>query len=161
MSDQSFHSKIFNMLNRDEGCFRVCYDDATGLPIHAPVGNISIGIGHNLAAKPLPNTIIFELLKLDVADAISDAKSALGVEVYEKLTENRKLAIINLAFNMGVIRLRSFVKMIAAIKADDYELAAKELRSSMWATQVDPKCRPNEGRDDRVITLLEKDRYDY
>jgi len=163
MSDvqEPVSDKIFTMLTRDEGVQRMPYDDATGVPVRAPKGFLTIGVGHNLDSKPLSNAVIYQILSEDVAVATATAKDVVGIEVWDGLTENRKLALINLAFSMKPQSLRSFKKMLSAIRRSDWPAAGQELRESLWAKQVDPKCQPNQGRDDRVINLLEKDQYDY
>lgn len=41
-----------------------------------------------------------------------------------------------MAFNLGKPRLSGIVKMIAAVKADDWDDAANEALNSKWATQT-------------------------
>ena len=48
----------------------------------------------------------------------------------------RKDAMINLCFNVGLPRLKGFVKALAAMEAQDYGAAADEFFDSRWATQV-------------------------
>lgn len=55
---------------------------------------------------------------------------------YGDLPNNIQAALINMCFNMGIGRLLSFKKMIAAIKAEDYTRAAIEALDSKWASQV-------------------------
>ena len=157
----SFREKIFRMLSRDEGIKGYPYDDVTGLPVRAPRGNLTIGVGHNLDSKPLSDRVLFFILSEDADAAMDTAIDVVGVEVWDRLSENRKLALINLAFNMKPQSLRSFRDMLEAIRIGNWAVAGAELRESLWARQVDPKHIINQGRDDRVIKLLEKDEYDY
>ncbi|KKM82461.1 hypothetical protein LCGC14_1319200, partial [marine sediment metagenome] len=46
----------------------------------------------------------------------------------------------NMAFNLGQHRLGEFVKMWAAIRAEDWEKAAVEMLDSTWAGQVGPRA---------------------
>jgi len=149
------------MLSIDEGIRYMPYDDATGLFLVAPVGLITIGIGRNLEANPLEEKVVRLIFRLDLRIAKKDAVAVIGIVSWEGLSENRKLGLVNLAFNLGRTRLSGFKKMISAIKAQDFVTAGKELRDSRWAGQVDRHSRAGEGRDDRVIALIEKDRYDY
>jgi lysozyme len=41
-----------------------------------------------------------------------------------------------MAFNLGVPRLCKFKKMWAAVEAEDFSTAAKEMLDSRWANQV-------------------------
>ena len=44
--------------------------------------------------------------------------------------------MINLCFNLGLPRLKKFVKALAAMEAGNYEEAAIEFLDSRWAKQV-------------------------
>ena len=55
---------------------------------------------------------------------------------YKKLDAPRKDALMDMAFNMGLPRLKQFKKSLAAMKANNYELAATEFLDSRWAKQV-------------------------
>ena len=54
----------------------------------------------------------------------------------DRLDSVRQLILIDMAFNMGVPRLCKFKKMWAAVEAEDFPTAAKEMLDSRWATQV-------------------------
>lgn len=161
MTQNEFLQRCYQMLTRDEGVVRTPYDDATGLPIKAPKGNVTIGVGHNLDAKPLSNGAILAILTDDVEEATLVAQDIVGLAVWAKLSLNRRLALINLAFSLGPSGLRSFKKMLAAVAGSDWSKAGSELRNSLWARQVDTAQVPNQGRDDRVVRLLEDDEYEY
>ena len=46
------------------------------------------------------------------------------------------MVLMDMAFNMGVPRLKKFKKMWAAIHKEDYETASKEMLDSRWSKQV-------------------------
>ena len=54
----------------------------------------------------------------------------------DRLDSVRQLILIDMAFNMGVPRLCKFKKMWAAVEAEDFPTAAKEMLDSRWARQV-------------------------
>ena len=54
----------------------------------------------------------------------------------DRLDSVRQLILIDMAFNMGVPRLSKFKKMWAAIHENKFDVAAKEMLDSRWATQV-------------------------
>lgn len=152
---------IYKMLWLDEGLQYRPYDDATGKRIKAPKGNVTIGIGHNLDASPLPSECVKLLLKIDAEVAELAARDILGKLHWASLSTNRKLALINMAFSLGESRLSKFVNMIEAIRKHAWLLAGEHLKRSKWAVQVDPNAVPGTGRDDRVYALLVYDRFDY
>lgn len=67
--------------------------------------------------------------------------------------ENRKNAIIDLCFNMGINRLLEFKKTLAAITNKDWKTAADNLIDSKWYTQVGD-------RGDRIVKLICPDYYE-
>lgn len=150
------------MLRIDEGKRPRPYDCGTNQPIKAAIGHVTIGYGHNLDAKPLSDRVMEIILEEDIADALIEAKSYIDDKsVWESLSDNRKLAILNLCFNIGYGGIKQFVKLRRAIFEKDWKQAGLELQNSLWARQVDTKNRPNEGRDFRVIKLMEHDEYVY
>jgi lysozyme len=44
--------------------------------------------------------------------------------------------MINLCFNLGLTRLRGFVKALEAMSRGQYDVAADEFMDSRWASQV-------------------------
>ena len=54
----------------------------------------------------------------------------------ENLDAVRQLVLVDMAFNLGVPRLSKFKKMWAAIHENKFDVAAKEMLDSRWATQV-------------------------
>ena len=54
----------------------------------------------------------------------------------DRLDSVRQLILIDMAFHMGVPRLCKFKKMWAAVEAEDFPTAAKEMLDSRWAKQV-------------------------
>jgi lysozyme len=54
----------------------------------------------------------------------------------DRLDSVRQLILIDMAFNMGVPRLCKFKKMWAAVEAEDFPTAAKEMLDSRWSRQV-------------------------
>lgn len=122
-------------------------------PYICPAGFNSIGRGYNFDANPLPNDIASYLkthgeITQEMSDrlldeSIMDAMSRLIVMFpVESLSWsiNRYNALISVMFNVGLGNnkkgFRSFKKMIAAIKAGDWETASKELLNSKRTKQV-------------------------
>ena len=54
----------------------------------------------------------------------------------DRLDAVRQLVLVDMAFNLGVPRLCKFKKMWAAVEAEDFPTAAKEMLDSRWANQV-------------------------
>ena len=94
----------------------------------------SIGYGRNLDDVGITMEEAEFLLKSDMRQAIDDAYAIFPL-MFE-YTENRQMALINMAFNLGKTRLRRFIGMIYAINRGDWEKAADEAIDSLWYKQV-------------------------
>jgi len=105
-----------------------------GKPYRDTVGKWTIGIGRNLDDIGVSEDEIALMLKNDIARAAKAAKQL--VPSFDTLTENRKAVLVNLAFNIGPIRLSGFIKMLSAIADQNYDEAAEEMLASKWASQV-------------------------
>ncbi len=44
--------------------------------------------------------------------------------------------LVEMVFNLGINRFKTFRKMIKAVKQGDYVLASREMLDSRWAKQV-------------------------
>lgn len=55
---------------------------------------------------------------------------------WRSLDDVRQVALLDMAFNLGVAGLSNFRRMLGALEAGQYERAASEALSSRWADQV-------------------------
>jgi len=113
------------MLERHEGYKPTIYIDSVGIE--------TVGIGHNLH-KPLRRDAILHILRDDIDDATNECLHAFPW--FADLTPSRQAAIVNMCFNLGLSRLKKFVKFLAAMELGNYETAANEMLDSLWAKQV-------------------------
>lgn len=137
-----------HMLTIDEGNRPDLYDDATGKPAFCEKGNITGGIGHNFNANPLSLEVIHILFIEDYRRAITDCLTIY--RNFERLSQPRRLALINMSFQLGGGRLKGFKKMNEAINNEEWAIAAIEAAHSYWYAQV-------KNRATRVIYMLEHD----
>ena len=119
-------SKIVSMLKRHEGFRRK--------PYRCTAEKLTIGYGKKLDDGGITEVEADFLLKVDIVKAISDAYDIFPT--FYECTENRQIALVNMAFNLGKTRLRKFRKMIDAVNSGDWELAASEAIDSRWYNQV-------------------------
>ena len=113
-------------------------------------GKITIGIGRNIdrnGGKGITKEESKILLVNDIAECESDMQNIFGND-WSMFSEKRKIALIDLRFNLGGAGFRSFKRMIAAIKRRDWNAAADEALNSRWATQV------QKSRVDTIISQL-------
>lgn len=122
----SYLDILHNQLSIDEGRKVKAYRDT--------VGKLTIGVGRNLDDIGLHNDEIDLLLSNDIRDAERAARAVLPH--FDGLTEARKAVVVNMAFNMGQIKLARFRDTLSAIDRGDYQAAAIEMLDSAWAKQV-------------------------
>jgi lysozyme len=115
-----------------------------------PAGHWTLGWGHNLEAHPDPayparagTTCTIEQADAWLEADISEAEEAMlrRWPWMSALPRGVYLAILNMAFNMGVQTLSTFVNTLAAIKAHEYEAAAHHMEQSKWFAQVGNRAR--------------------
>ena len=112
-------------------------------------GHWTIACGYNLDVNPLhlSNFEIAEFKKNGITQLISDRLTNLmisQVEIdlskrlkwFDNLDEPRQTVLVNMAYNMGLNGLLAFKNTLLAVEHGDYELAAKGMLASKWATQV-------------------------
>ncbi len=136
-----------NKLIAHEGLRLQVYKDTLGID--------TIGIGRNLEDRGITKE---ELDWMDIpsmeavyeygiteADAMYLAKNDVQIveeelvrahPCVEELDAVRQLVLMDMAFNMGVPRLRKFQKMWNAVHEKKFDIAAKEMLDSRWAIQV-------------------------
>lgn len=102
------------------------------------------GIGHFIPAnqstewsigKPISESQIDAWYSVDIADAIAGAKEIFS-SIWDDLSDIRKRALSDLVFNMGKGKLQTFVRFISAMKIKNFDQAGRDLRDSIWYTQV-------------------------
>lgn len=97
-------------------------------------GNLSIGIGRNLVTTGISMEEALHMLDNDIMRCQADLWHY--APWYADLDNIRKMVIIDMVFNLGIQGVLGFKRMIAAIRAEDYVGAAREMLASHWATQV-------------------------
>lgn len=125
---------IIDDLKRDEGLRLKPYKDSSEENGYScsEKGLLTIGYG----------TLIEDISEKEAEWLLESRLSETRHEVidnfdwYEGLNDDRQDAILNMAYNLGVPRLKLFKNMIAAIEDEDYPRAADEALDSKWARQV-------------------------
>jgi lysozyme len=104
-------------------------------PYRCTAGKLTIGYGRNLEDRGITIDEANNLLRTDLRLAYTDARELAGT-AWETMSERRKAVLVDMSYNLGRWRLSRFVQMWAAIRAGDYVRASREMKSSVWATQV-------------------------
>ena len=121
-------------------------------PYKCPAGRDTIGYGHNMEAKPLPDhmrdylaehgeitrDMAEDLLADDIAGAIRDCRSLY--HRFDTFGDRRKWALIDFLFNVGLRTARTFANTNRAINRGDWEAAAQGFEKSLWYRQVNHRA---------------------
>jgi lysozyme len=75
-----------------------------------------------------------DLLENDISRIVGELDA--GFPWWNKMPEPAQRGLANMAFNLGVPRLRGFSRMLAALKDGYFDAAATEALDSQWADQV-------------------------
>lgn len=116
-------------------------------------GKNSIGIGHNIDAKGLPDDIrtfldengyitdemIYRLLANDIADASVDVERLYPLSY--SFSEARRFALVDFLFNVGLRTARTFTNTNKAINEERWDDAADGLLASKYARQVGKRAQ--------------------
>ena len=117
-----------------EGCVQEVYSDSLGLK--------TFGIGHLLTDKDdfkegvtYPMEVIDKLFEEDYNIAFHDAHDLIEDNdiPFDPMVES---VLIEMAFQLGLPRLKKFVKFIEGLQEEDYRKAADEMIDSRWAKQT-------------------------
>lgn len=130
----NFIEKLKFMIEFEEGSSPYPYDDKTGIRVKAPLGNLTIGVGHNLDAHELSHDIIQRILEEDLEAVIENCYNFLPF--MGRLTENRQLAVLDMSFQMGIKGFLKFEKCVEALSQEKFEIAADEIRNSLYHKQT-------------------------
>jgi lysozyme len=137
-------------------------------PYKCPTGHLTIGVGHNLDAAPLPEhmaehlrraggltpDMVGELFEADFQGAIRDCRRLWPG--FDGFTNARKDALVNFMFNLGITRVRKFVNTNMAINSGRWGDAADGIRKSLYWKQLggDPPGM-DDGRKERPEEIYE------
>ena len=128
-----------HLLHELEGMRLRAYDDKTGLPVDPGVlvqGHVSIGYGRCLdSSGPGVSTDEMDLmLENDIIRAHTACLSL--VPSFLLLAPHRQVVLLAMAFQLGRSGLGGFRKMLAAISAEDWPEAERQMLDSVAATQT-------------------------
>jgi GH24 family phage-related lysozyme (muramidase) len=145
---RAFRERLREELIIDEGCVLEVYKDH--------LGYYTVGVGHLILPSDeewetpvgtrITQTRADELLFQDFNIMLEECENAFSTSwphwmpnpdnKWEDWPEEVKLIVCNMAFNLGITRLKKFQRMLTAINLKDYVKASEEGLDSKWAKQV-------------------------
>lgn len=124
------------LIKQEEGLSLKPYQDS--------LGYWTIGWGHHddtIRSDTTPWTVEHanQVFDEDFEDAESAAKRVCAS--FDALNGCRKGVIVQMIFQLGESGTKKFVTMLHAIDQDDFETAARSMRTSLWAKQTPFRVR--------------------
>lgn len=107
-------------------------------PYKCTAGKLTIGYGRNLDDVGISQAEADMMFERDFARAEADVRrlcKEFGIDV-ENLIEQRFYVLTDMMFNLGYNRLAKFKNFLYALATGLYDVAAREMLNSIWATQV-------------------------
>ena len=120
--------QLIDMIKRHEGVKSKVYKCTQGFE--------TIGVGRNISESGLglSDDEIDYLLHNDLERC--NEELTRSYDWYSELDKPRRDAMVDICFNLGITRLRGFVKALEAMSRQQFDIAADEFMDSKWATQV-------------------------
>ena len=131
MNDTDFDRELEQQL--------IKHEDLRLKPYRCTAGRLTLGVGRNLDDNGITKAEAMMMLRNDLT------RTRFGLEKvfpgFLGLSRRRRMALIDMCFNLGLPRFLQFKKMLAAVVARDFSLAAEEMLSSAWAKQVGQRAQ--------------------
>ena len=118
----SFESELLQQIKEHEGLVLK--------PYKCTANKLTIGYGHNLEDNGLSKTACEFILFEDIDEAKKNLYAVFTRKFFENLSNNQKIALIDMMFNLGLSRFLTFKKFILAVKNKDFIKASAEIINS-------------------------------
>lgn len=115
----SFESDLIKQIKEHEG-LRL-------FPYKCPAGKLTIGYGHNLQDNGLSKSACEYILYDDIDEAKRNLRTIFGNEFFENLKDSKKIALIDMMFNLGMVKFLTFKRFIFAVETQNWENASYEI----------------------------------
>lgn len=138
------YARLEKQLRRHEGYRKRPYKDTEGV--------LTIGYGRNLDDVGISRAEARIMLKNDIS--VAETECEKHMDFFTKLNSIRQEVLVNMMLNMGWDRLRTFKKMLKALRravaaeTPDYLEVKAQMIDSKWAKQV-------KGRADELAKMME------
>jgi lysozyme len=108
-------------------------------PYRCTAGKLTIGVGHNLNAKPISRRAAVVILEDDLADVFADLDRQLPW--WRDLDDVRQMVLVDMCFNLGIAGLLGFRMMLTSLREGCFQVAAEGMVRSKWYGQVGRRAK--------------------
>lgn len=115
----SFESELLQQIKEHEGLKL--------FPYKCPAGKLTIGYGHNLQDNGLSKSACEFILYDDIEEAKRNLRTIFGNDFFENLPKNKKIALIDMMFNLGMVKFLTFKRFIFAVETQNWDNASYEI----------------------------------
>ena len=105
-------------------------------PYKCPAGKLTIGYGHNIEDNGLSKSACEYILIEDIEEAKRNLYAIFTRDFFDSLSNNQKIALVDMMFNLGLSRFLTFKKFILAVKQRNFDRASVEIIHSRAYTQA-------------------------
>ncbi len=123
--------KIVELLKKHEG--------VRLRPYLCSAGKVTIGVGRNIEDIGISDEESDFLLMNDIKRTIRELCE--NVNFFDTMDGVRKVALVDMCFNLGISRFLKFKKTLKFLSEKNYPAAADEMLNSRWARQVGPRAK--------------------
>lgn len=117
---------IFDFILKHEGLRLKPYKDTQGL--------LHIGIGRCIELNGISKDEAIFLATNDINGATKDLSDCFPW--FKDLSDNRQMALIDMCFQLGILKLLEFKEFITSMSIGNFEQAATDAMDSLWAKQA-------------------------
>ena len=132
----------------------VKFEGCEEMPYICPMGYKTIGVGRNLQTNPLTaeekkvcgdyehgitKNMAFYLLRHDIERVKGECEK--NIPFFNRLDAERRYALLDMCFNMGIKTLCKFQLMLGAMGVGNWDKAADECLRSRYATQTGKRAK--------------------
>jgi len=129
--------KLQNEIADDEGVKYEIYRCSEGYPTGG-IGHLITEWDEEYYEQPIgtkiPNEQVDDWFAKDIQVTLKDCE--IIFEEFDSLPQEAQLVIANMCFQLGRPRLSKFKNFIAAVKDQDWDRAADEMKDSRWYKQT-------------------------
>jgi lysozyme len=155
------------MLSKDEIVQRLVFHEGCVLkPYRCSEGFLTIGVGRNLETNPLTaeekrvcgdymhgitKNAAFYLLRNDISKVLKECEKR--IVIWDKLSDDRKYALLDMSFQLGIHGVLQFKKMLGAMGVGNWKEAAEQCLDSKYAKQTPARAK-------RIARTIETGRFE-
>jgi lysozyme len=126
-------TKLGESLVKHEGLVLGMYD--------CPAGFKTIGVGHNLEARPITEDAAMQILHDDIIQTMFELDAELG-PWWHNLEENQQLGLIEMAFQLGARGVAKFTNSMRSLRdGAGPDVIYRNLMDSNWARQTPARAQ--------------------